>query len=503
MKKSTLQADGELFQIKIMMQTEQKSLNVLTKAIYQIRRYLPHILLAVFILMAALISSVSAQSTSPQMINVFFEYGKADYLDLGGKKVLPADSTVPQPNLESWVIGYKAFNLIGDFVYNPSFYYAINSERLKGKTRTIEFKTISKYPDLVKRYQAIRPSSVNFIITAELYSGSGNLYKTVNFKVSGNDLNYFESRSAKNLQSPVSPSSGKWKYAFSTMSYADSGDIFTDKDYSDENELRQLLKNADTLRPTQAGAVKIALNIKWADDAIDEIGLLYDQYEKEGKKIDDELKAVKNADKLVKPVAAYNKDDEMSAPFEEESKSAEVFKEGETVGLRAKGKIVFSSDTHYSPEAIDEKNRLFSFYSKESKFPNQMQLFDARGKRLTVNGYTDFSRVGKGESPDTYYVIIADGKSIFYTTKQAYGSSDIAKFYARSTPHYLTQSQFDAFVTKDKGPRMRTAFDSEIEKSTCQDCVFLTPNSQKDFRRGTLYTVDNKFQVLSTETIYY
>lgn len=90
---------------------------------------------------------------------------------------------------------------MGDYTFNPSFYYEIDRTKLVGKTRTVYFGKISKYPDLAKRYKATRPSSVNFIVRAELFDGS--TYKTVLFKVTDNNLGYTESRSARNIQSPT------------------------------------------------------------------------------------------------------------------------------------------------------------------------------------------------------------------------------------------------------------------------------------------------------------
>lgn len=418
-------------------------------------------------------SSIVAQSSGPQMIDVYLKWGNVDYLDLSNKKVLPVDTK--SPNLKSFVIGYKAWNLIGDFVYNPSFYYEINQTVLTGKSQKVYFDKISKYPDLAKRYQAMRPSSVNFVITADLATADGKV-KTVNFKVPNNDLNYFESRSAKNLQSPVSPSNGQWKSVFSTMWYADDPEIFTDKDHSDEKELKGLLKNFSSLSSCNScrGAVKVRLDIKWADDAIDEIGRLYDQYEKEGKKIDDELKAVKEADKLVKPVAVYNKDDEMSAPFEEEAKSAEVFKNGETVGLRAKGKVVFESANYSDAEPFKGLNNLFIFKEKWD-----YHIYNAKGQRLSVDGHSSFYRISEGERTGTYKLFIVQDENFYNTVDIYWGNPSGDK-------GYLTQREFDNFVAKDKAKQ------SGWEVGT-----------KKTLERGTLYTVDNKLQILSRETVYY
>lgn len=413
------------------------------------------------------------------MIDVYIKWGDADYLDLSGKRVLPADKRVA--NLQSFVIGYKAWNLMGDYSYNPSFYYELNRTSLIGKGQAVYYDKISKYPDLARRYQAMRPSSVNLILTADLVMKDGAA-KTVNFKISHNDLNYFESRSAKNLQFPVSPSNGKWKSVFSTA--AITGSIFTDQDASDEKELRLLLKNFSDIRPCSVGcngAVKVTLDIRWNDDAIDEIGRLYEKYEKENKKIDDELKAVKEADKLVNPVTAYDKNDEMSAPFEEEAKSAEIFKEDEIVGLRAKGKVVFQSAEYYNAEPLNSEKSLFKLNSRKGGW----HLYNAKGKRLSVDGKDDFLVIREGKRPGTYYLYVRLEKN-FFTTKQLYPKE----------PGLLTQSEFDRFVAQDERPQKAP---SDYKEGT----VYMTMDTRIDFSRGTLYTVDDKLQVISKETGYY
>lgn len=456
------------------------------------RTLLIRFFLTSLLIVAALSVNSFGQSSSPQMVDVYIKWGNADYLDLSEKKVLPASTafTFGERNLQSFVVGYKAWNLLGDFVYNPSFYYEIDQTKLRGKTQTVEFDKISKYPDLAKRYQAMRPSSVNFVITADLITTDGKS-KTVYFKVSDNALGYTDSRSGRNVQSPISPASGKWKHVFSVQPTVASS-TFTDADYSDEKELKELLKNFRELSPCSVGCrggVRVSFDIKWPDDAIDEISRLYDQYEKENKKIDDELRAIKEADKLVKPVAAYNKDDEMSAPFEEEAKSAEVFKEGDTVGLRAKGKVVFTSSAYSSAEPIDAEKKLFKFSSREGG----LHLYDAKGKRLSVGGKSSFSSIKEGRQAGTYQLIIpADSSYPAYTSRykqQGWGRSGGNK-------GYLTQSEVDQYLAGE------TPDEQRCDSCKPGDVYMVMPTNFIKFYRSTLYTVDNKLKIINTETVY-
>lgn len=447
-------------------------------------KLLSHILLTIVLLVTALSVPTFPQSSNPQMIDVYIKWGNADYLDLSGKKVLSADKKAV--NLESFVVGYKAWNLMGDFVYNPSFYYEIDRTYLSGRTQNVYFDKISKYPDLAKRYKAMRPSSVNFVITVDLVTTDGKS-KTVNFKVTHNNLVYYESRSPKNFQVPTSPANGKWKYAFSSAPIIKS--TFTDQDFSDEKELRQLLKDLQDVRPCSVacgGAAKISFDIKWPDDAIDEIGRLYEQYEKEGAKLDEELRTIKEADRLVKPVAAYNKADEMAAPFEEEGKSAEVFDEGKRVGLRAKGKVVFESTNYVTAEPLKGSTSLFAFRLKGRD--TGYHLYNARGQQVSVDGHSTFLNMSAGKQSGTFRLIIEDYRSAVYTSKRMY-------YEAAS---YFDEQEFDNFKRSDQQPPK-----PYTGGGGGGGLILAFPRYKVTFYRGIAYTVDAKMNVLSKEPVFY
>src|SRR5690606_14431424 len=65
----------------------------------------------------------------------------------------------------------------------------VNKELLRGEKHAVSYQQISKYPDLVKRYEAIRPNSFRAILGLGLnpedkYAGGGYAW----FKVNDNDI---------------------------------------------------------------------------------------------------------------------------------------------------------------------------------------------------------------------------------------------------------------------------------------------------------------------------
>ncbi|HRH40535.1 MAG TPA: hypothetical protein PKY82_02745 [Pyrinomonadaceae bacterium] len=263
----------------------------------------------IWLLLSTFYVSAPAQSSNVKMIDIYLRKGNPDYVNLSDKRVFNVTSQVKEKNLQSWVVGYKAWSLMGEFVYNPSFYYEIDSRKLVGKTRTVDFEKISKYPDLIKRYQATKPINVDVYFYGNLYANGAT--NPVCFKISGNNLVYFGSRSSQNYQSPTSPA--RWKYAISSL--ITGGCRFTDADLSDESKLKGMMSKFESFTPIEESDYKTTLDIKWDEEAIDEIAELYDKYEKEDKKIDDKLKAIKD-EKLDKSVTGYDKDDEMAMPVD-------------------------------------------------------------------------------------------------------------------------------------------------------------------------------------------
>lgn len=236
------------------------------------KQHLVHTLIA-FLVIGASFTAQGQQGT--RTVDFVMEHGSVDYADLSRRSphTVKLGKSTGTENLESFAIGYKGWNLLGEYVYNPTFIYALNSGALQGTAKRVRFSEISKYPDLVKRYNAIKPTSVNYIAIVRLRS-KGRVVP-VKVKVTDGDLAYFESRSPKNFNVPTSPPN--WK---SRISMDMSESAFSTADRSVETELKLLLKDLEGTVSVESGFANVLIDIKWPGGAIDEIGKLYDDYEK-------------------------------------------------------------------------------------------------------------------------------------------------------------------------------------------------------------------------------
>ena len=197
---------------------------------------------------------------------------------------------------------YKAWNLIGELATNPVFYWELNKTSISSSSRVVHFSEISKYPDLVKRYQAIMPQYISIVLQLQLFP-DGNL---VTFKIKDTDLGYSTSRS---ISFPVAPGSpAKWSDA---MNVQKTRKLYTDLDPNDERELRKLLN--ETTGVSLPDGYNLRMDVKWPDDAINEIAILYDKYEK-GIKEPSPLEEVKKKTQETAALPKYTKPDFWGEP---------------------------------------------------------------------------------------------------------------------------------------------------------------------------------------------
>lgn len=180
-------------------------------------------------------------------------------------------------NFKSFAVIYKGWNLIGEYAHSAGFFWELNPDQLFGKRTTVKFQDISKYPDLVKRYNAIAPVRVNMMLNVIVQTEDKQDHN-IFLNVKDNDLVYFGSRSNQNYISPTSPP--KWRNAISTdfINYNDSR--FTDRDPSQETELKRIISSAVAIKLPSNQRQVVNLDVEWPDEAIDEIARLYEQYEK-------------------------------------------------------------------------------------------------------------------------------------------------------------------------------------------------------------------------------
>jgi hypothetical protein len=306
-------------------------------------------------------------------------------------------------------------------------------------------------------------------------------------RVTTNDLVIPTSRSTETYPVPSSPLD--WRTAISMD--PDARRRFTADDRSDVEELRRLVRKAQALTYVR-GARTVDLKIEWPLAAVDEIISLYERYEREGKKVDDEFPALAAGYKPPGLPAPYTQGGELARPYEEEPKSAQVFREKDGPGLRnQRGKVVLAPSRAYTAGApLQGSERWFAFSVAGQRYSH---VLDARGRVVTVGTHKAFVDVQPGPQPGTWRLVGVDEGSpqTAYTTTREYTSKD-RRFY--------TQADFDAFVSRDRRPAEPP---KPPRPGDAGKLVLAFATSKQTYYRGTTYVVDARMQVLSKDTAYY
>ena len=449
--------------------------------------------LNLFLMIGMLSLCVAAQTDYPRQVNIAFTYGVPgpDYVAPEKEGAQIYEARIPHytyaKNFKSFAIQYKCWSLMGDFALKPEFYWELDPILLKGKTREVSFHRISKYPSLVKRYNAIRPSSVNFLIYVEfdwvdplkgIKTGPKWTTKRIGFKVKDINLGYQGSRSAKNITTPTTLL--HWKDGVTTEV---STVAFTPRDRTDEEKVKNILKEYTKYYSALDSGPNLFIDVKWPEEVIDQIAIDYDKYEKEGKDLDKQYDDLKQTPRVLKKI---DPNADMSLPFEDVPKTAEPFQRGNVVGLRSKGKTVFESREHFAAEKLDSDGSFFAMRLKDSsEFSANTQIISAAGKIVTVGGYTRFISVTKGTAPDTYWVVVNDDPN-----RDAQKS---AKAYY-NLPRIFTRTQFERFQRFDNSPP---------KPSKGGGLIISFTSYWYGLKRGKLFIVDSRFRVLSTEEAYF
>ena len=449
--------------------------------------------LNLFLMIGMLSLCVAAQTDYPRQVNIAFTYGVPgpDYVAPEKEGAQIYEARIPHytyaKNFKSFAIQYKCWSLMGDFALKPEFYWELDPILLKGKTREVSFHRISKYPSLVKRYNAIRPSSVNFLIYVEfdwvdplkgIKTGPKWTTKRIGFKVKDINLGYQGSRSAKNITTPTTLL--HWKDGVTTEV---STVAFTPRDRTDEEKVKNILKEYTKYYSALDSGPNVFIDVKWPEEVIDQIAIDYDKYEKEGKDLDKQYDDLKQTPRVLKKI---DPNADMSMPFEDVPKTAEPFKRGNVVGLRSKGKTVFESKEHYPPEKLDKAGSYFAFPLKNAtEFERKFHIIDAAGKMVDVGGHRRFFLVSKGETTGTFALVgWPDDLGNVYTSVKAY----------YNMPSVFSPDQFEKFKRFDNSPPAPGKGSGGLS--------FTFRSYWFTFMRGKLLIVDSRFRLLSIKDVF-
>lgn len=399
-----------------------------------------------------------------------------------------APGQAQHPNLKSAALRVRAWSSPDGFFFaTREFVWELNDELLQGSSpgKRISLAALAKYPSLMQRVRQLRPRQVNAVITARLRNQAciaqdptqcvaGTLY----FLVQHKHLVVPESRSLDTHAPPSVPPD--WREVVSMD--PDPRTRFSDKDRSSVEEMKRILLNAEALgRAGNERERLVDLKIEWPLEKIDEIIELYQRYEKEGKKLDEDFAALRPDFKPPALPAAYARGGELATPYEEEIKSAEAFSDPKLgVGLRAKGKVVMQSRQHYGPRKLDPEGRYWVFSISGS---SDSQIFDARGKLVSVAGLDRFRQVSPGPQAGTYRLSVFDerGSPALVTQKD----------YPFGRASVLTDEEFRAFAAADGDGRC-------VQRAGGKPGTLSFSTTERiNLYRGRLLTLDGRLQLLS------
>ena len=402
-------------------------------------------------------------------LNIAYTQGTVDYVDLekvnhkAPAKVFgyyndPRARSRPNRNMESFALNFRGWVLLDEYIIDPEFYWELDPRVLYGKTKTVDFSKIAKYPSLVKRYKAIRPYSVNYIVCAEIESTNDLqvkptsvwFWQTICFRALGYQVLWGDSRNGRDRTYPQALLG--WTEGVSTDFSIERR--FTKSDATDVKAIRKFLKNYRNVRMIY-DRNNTWLDIRWPDDAIDKIAEDFEKYEKEGKDLEKEYKEAKEEPKTAKRVQPVAPDSELAQPFEPEAKTATVFNDKTSVGLVSPtGRKVFTSDKHSSARSLDKEGRFFEFLLKSNQgsfdenivdgsIGNRVQIYNAAGKVLKVEGYDAVNRIFPKDDGTSNIYIDTGGSETYRTVRCYYPEDDL---------YHLSPDGFASLRADDQAP---------------------------------------------------
>lgn len=201
-----------------------------------------------------------------------------NYTGLSREHIEKADFLPPMRNLKNAALAYRAWRVADAYVYTANFYWERDPDRLLGTQGVpVVYSVISKYPDLMARYNAITPTQVNWKITARTVGviADGGDYRVIQIHVPHESVVMGASGVGNGPLIPQAASD--WKRVFSLES--DTQRRWTVEDRSNGTRLADTLARARSLIASGNTPI-VELKVEWPEKEIDEINRLYTLYER-------------------------------------------------------------------------------------------------------------------------------------------------------------------------------------------------------------------------------
>jgi len=351
----------------------------------------------------------------------------------------------PMGMLQDFTLGIEWWSLLGEPIemYNIKWHstgsYRVN---LKGKTVIISRDMIAKYPDLLKRFDNLRPSKMDLVVYGQCegntsavkrggafpysaYYGKGSAYKkngqsydpytlSAHIVHTVHDRHMLFSKSGKWGKSLVPESPKVWN---EILNWKQRTSNFiapnTEIDYlvlnktvtkynsiskSQQEDLDKKLEYLFNNTTTMSLNVQV-LKLEWPETEMRSIAQLYDEYET-GKTPPSPLEEITEAKKKIASQTKYENNDFWGEIANVKQLETEIFQAGKYKGVRYKGTNTVIIPAKYY--AISEVYDYFVVSSTpettnkmKEEFHNHSVLLDKNGN-IVISEFFDYASVDEG-----------------------------------------------------------------------------------------------------------
>lgn len=212
-------------------------------------------------------------------------------------------------NLKSAVIEYRGWAVGENYAYTARFWWELDMLRLKTPKRHIVFDEIRKYPDLVERYKAVAPTRVSYTIDGAFWRDNGAEY-SVHLRAAEQAVVFGASGATQLPRVPFVPT--EWVHAMSSQ--FGEGGRYGSADKTNVAEMARILPHTTGINSWHTQPL-ITLSVEWPDADIEEIGRLYDLYER-GEAEPGPVEQVARKTAALPQLPRYPQNDEWAAPVE-------------------------------------------------------------------------------------------------------------------------------------------------------------------------------------------
>ncbi|MBO9202518.1 MULTISPECIES: hypothetical protein [Niastella] len=414
-------------------------------------------------------------------------------------------------NVSSMALRVRVWAVLGDIVIDPVFAYKLNMEYLHGDKYSVFFQDISKYPDLVRRYKAIRPTTVNAVVGMGLNPDDKfDFGAYAFFNITNNDL--LIGASEKTPTADV-PSSTTWG---STVIWVNSDENYRywfrqPKDFQPSDELKEMgtkFMNAATHAASnawikvQAGTARehraagnTYIRLEWPAAEIDAIQEKYLKYQR-----GEEKPPSKEAEEALaqKDLSKYNNADEWGSAFEDEGKSEAVNDyQKKLIALKSKTRIIknFDADKYRSIQPFG-KTPYFVLNGND----NKQQLVDKRGNLQTIGGYQSFDRLYENTNGEITAEIELSPRQRIEGSTFNWTVSGLDRFF--NSPAEAAQVVTDAIERNEAREKEEWAKLSDYEKKQRMNTVQIGASTKYETVKLKRLVTGSKLNILSSKEGY-